>query len=92
MSPWTGACQTSLFMEFSRQEYWSELPFLSPGDLSNPGIKAGSPVLPADSLPSEQPGINILKQNKTKQRIGRPSEGKALCLGIGRGSRAGGVR
>ena len=40
-------------MEFSRQEYWSGLPFPSPGDLPDPGIKPGSPALQADSLPSE---------------------------------------
>ena len=38
---------------FSRQEYWSGLPFPSPEDLPNPGIEPGSPVLQADSLPSE---------------------------------------
>ena len=43
-------------MEFSRQEYWSGLPFPSPGDLPEPGIKPRSPVLQADSLPSELPG------------------------------------
>ena len=43
-------------MGFSRQEYWSGLPFPSPGDLSNPGIKPGSPALRADSLPSEPSG------------------------------------
>ena len=42
--------------EFSRQEYWSWLPFLSPGELSEPGIKPGSPTLQADSLPPEPPG------------------------------------
>ena len=41
---------------FSRQEYWSGLPFPSPGDLSNPRIKPGSPILQADALPSEPPG------------------------------------
>ena len=41
---------------FSRQEYWSGLPYSSPGDLPNPGIKPGSPVLQADSLLSEPPG------------------------------------
>ena len=46
----------SLSMEFSRQEYWSGLPFLSPGDLPDPGIKPGSLALQADSLPSEPPG------------------------------------
>ena len=44
-------------MEFSRREYWSGLPFPSPGrDLPNPGIKPGSPALQADSLPSGPPG------------------------------------
>ena len=39
--PWTVAYQAPLSMEFSRQEYWSGLPFLSPGDLPDPGIKTG---------------------------------------------------
>ena len=43
-------------MEFSRQEYWSGLPFPSPGDLPNPGIETGSPALQADTLPTEPPG------------------------------------
>ena len=43
-------------MGFSRQEYWSGQPFLSPGDLPDPGIKPGSPALQADSLLSEPPG------------------------------------
>ena len=47
------ACQASLSMAFSRQEYWSELPCLSPGHLPNAGVKLGFPVLQADSLPSE---------------------------------------
>ena len=38
-TPWTVACQVPLSMEFSRQEYWSGLPFPSPGDLPDPGIK-----------------------------------------------------
>ena len=42
-------------MKFSRQEYWSGLPFLSPGDLPNPGIKPSSDALQADSLPYESP-------------------------------------
>ena len=45
-------------MEFSRQGYWSQFPFPPPGDLPNPGIKPGYPVLQADALPSEPPGIN----------------------------------
>ena len=43
-------------MGFSGQEYWSGLPFPSPGDLPNPGIEPRSPMLRADSLPSEPPG------------------------------------
>ena len=39
MTPWTVACQAPLSMGFPRQEYWSGLPFPSPGDLPNPGIK-----------------------------------------------------
>ena len=46
----------SLSMGFSRQEYWSGLPFPSPGDLPNPGIEPKSPALQADSLPAEPPG------------------------------------
>ena len=55
-TPWTVTCQASLSMEFSRQEYRSGLPFPSPGDLLDPGIKPGSPALQEDSLPSEPPG------------------------------------
>ena len=47
---------TPLSMEFSRQEYWSGLPFPLPGDLPDPGIKPSSPELQADTLPSEPPG------------------------------------
>ena len=43
-------------MGFSRQEYWSGLPFPSPEDLPHPGIEPGSPTLLADALPSEPPG------------------------------------
>ena len=47
VTPWTVLCQAFLSMEFSRQEYWSGLPFPSPGDLPDPGIKPLSPVSPA---------------------------------------------
>jgi len=50
-------------MGFSRQEYWSGLPFHSPGELTDPGIKARSPALQADALTSESPGkTSILKE------------------------------
>ena len=51
---------TPLSMEFSRQEYWSGLPFPSPGELPNPGIEPGSPTFQADTLPSEPPGKPLL--------------------------------
>ena len=56
VTPWTVAYKALLFIGFSRQEYWSGLPFLSPGDLPNPGIKPRSPALQADVLPSKPPG------------------------------------
>ena len=59
VTPWTVAHQAPQSMGFSRQEYRSGLPFPSPGDLPNPGIKPGSPALQADTLPSEPPGKSI---------------------------------
>ena len=56
VTPWTIACQASLYLGFSRQEYWDGLPFPSPGVFPNPGIEPGSPALQADALPSEPPG------------------------------------
>ena len=55
-TPWTVACQAPLSMGFSRQEYWSGLPFPSPGDLPDTGIEPRSLALQADALPSEPPG------------------------------------
>ena len=56
VAPWTIARQAPLSMGFSRQEYWSGLPFPSQRDLPDPGIKPGSPALQVDSLPSEPLG------------------------------------
>ena len=56
VTPRSVAHQVPLFMEFSRQEFLSGLPFPFPGDLSNPGIEPRSPTWQADSLPSEPPG------------------------------------
>ena len=53
---WAVAYQAPPSMEFYRQEYWSELPFPSPGNLPNPRIEPRSPALQADALPSEPPG------------------------------------
>ena len=57
---WIIAYQAPPSMGFSRQEYWSGLPFPSPGDLPNPGIEPGSPALRADTLTSEPPGKPII--------------------------------
>ena len=61
-TPWTVGYQAPLSMEFSRQEYWSGLPFPSPGYLPNPGIEPGSPALQADVLPSEPPKKSIMEK------------------------------
>ena len=55
--PWTVAHQPPLCMEFSRQKYWSGLPYPCPGDLPHAGIRPGSSVLWADSLLSEPPAL-----------------------------------
>ena len=55
-TPWTVARQAPLSMGFSRQAYWSGLPFPTAEDLLNPGIEPGSPALQSDSLPSKVPG------------------------------------
>ena len=60
--PWTVVYQASLSMGFSRQEYWSGLPFPSPGDLPDPGIEPRSPALQADTLLSEPLGKPINNQ------------------------------
>ena len=51
-------------MGFSKQEYWSGLPFPSPGDLPDPGIEPGSPALEADALTSEPPGRQVADQER----------------------------
>ena len=56
MTPWTVPHQAPLSMGFSRQEYWSGLPFPFPRDLPHPGIEPGSPTLQANSLPTEARG------------------------------------
>ena len=68
MTPWTVAHQAPPSMEFSSQEYWSGLPFPSPGDLPDPGIEPGAPALQADVLQSG----NLLELQE---------EGKKIVLG-----------
>ena len=56
VTPWTEPCQAPLPMGFSRQEYWSGLPFPSPRDLPDPGIRAASPALAGGFFTTEPPG------------------------------------
>ena len=65
-TPWTVAYQASPSMGFSRQGYWSGLPFPSPGDLPNPGIESGSPALEAGALTSEPPLFTFRRTKKKK--------------------------
>ena len=58
-TPWIVAYKAPPSMGFSRQEYWSGLPFPSLGDLPNPGIEPRSPTLQKDALPSEPPGKSL---------------------------------
>ena len=67
-TPWTVAHQAPQSMEFFRQEYWSGLPFPSPGDLPNPGIKPGSPALQAATLLSEPLPVNFFWMTRTLKK------------------------
>ena len=67
-TPWTAAYQASQSIGFSRQEYWSGLPFPSPGDLPNLGIEPRSPALQADALLSELPGKPASNNASYRQR------------------------
>ena len=61
---WAVAHQTPLSIEFSRQEYWSGLPFPTPEDLPDPGLEPRSPALQANSVLSEPPGKPLDKMHK----------------------------
>ena len=79
VTPWTVAYQAPLSMGFSRQGYWSGLPFPSPGDLPDPGIKPRSPALQADALPSEPPGRPRSKHSRgNSSKISVPYNFKKL--------------
>ena len=69
-------------MGFSRQEYWSGLPFPSPGNLPNPGIKPGSPALQTDALLSEPPGKPYYSLVKCKSKLQGGTPLVVQCLGI----------
>ena len=82
---WTVACQAPLSMGFFWQEYWSGLPFPSPGDFPNSGIKPWSPALQADSLPTELWGkpyrcqrltlLNVAGLVQWEEVVGSPQRG-----------------
>ena len=69
VTPWTLACQALLSVEFSRQEYWSGLPFPTPGDLLNTGIEPVSPALAGGFFATEPPG-KPQEMSKTKEQLG----------------------
>ena len=84
--PWTEEPGRLQSMGFSRQEYWSGLPFPSPGDLPDPGIEPRSPALQADSLPAELPGKPRAKGGTCQSLAGRQAtislvrgEGRSHC-------------
>ena len=66
---WTVACQALMSMGFSRQEYWSRLPFPFPEDLLDLGIEPTSPAWQVDSLPSEPPGKPVMNYRKEHVHI-----------------------
>ena len=75
-TPWTVAYQAPQSIEFSRQEYWSGLPFSSPGDLPDPGIEPGSPALRADYLLSCQGSPSCRGEGDTKkEKVGKSLQG-----------------
>ena len=67
--PWTVAYKVPLSMGFSRQEYWSGLPFPAPGDLPDPGIETASPALSGRFFTNEPPGklVVVLLHFKDKE-------------------------
>ena len=74
------AYQAPPSMGFSRQEYWSGLPFPSPGDLPNPGIKPGSPALQTDALPSEPPETTKSPKRLNAFPVGSGTRQECLLL------------
>ena len=91
-TPWTIIHLAPLSMEFSRQEYWSGLPFPSPGDLPNPGNEPGSLASQADSLPCEPPeAVSVQcdqlygRMRKSFREGGIPLHGQASSDKSGKG-------
>ena len=95
-TPWTVAFQAPLSMEFSRQESWSGMPFLPPGDLPYPGIKPMSPILASGSFSPEYSLLRLMLKLKLQYFghliWGTDSLGKTLMLGKTEGRRRRGDR
>ena len=89
-TPWTVACHAPLSMRFSRQEYWSELPFSSSGDLPDPGVEPRSPALQADSFPSELQWVagGLINGQVHPQRAGGRQRARAPLGGVGGNGRS----
>ena len=68
-TPWTAASQAPPSMGFSKQEYWSGVPFSSPGDLPDPGIEPRSPSLQVDTLPAKPPGKPWSSQTRDQTQV-----------------------
>ena len=85
MTPWIVACQAPLSTGFPKKEYWSGLPFPSPGDLLGPGIERGSPALAGRFFTTEPPAksIKAYEGSSTSQYkcfLGFIDIFKGLCL------------
>ena len=77
----TVAYQAPPSTEFSRQEYWSGLPFPSPGDLPDPGIEPRSPTLQADTLPSEPPQVKLTERIRLYQEVSQYFRAGTVSIG-----------
>ena len=86
MTTWTVAHQVPLPKGISRKEYWSGLPFPSPGNLPDPGNEAGSPALQTDSLPTELCGKprTLGAETKKKKKMVLQSH---MCINVCGGAR-----
>ena len=89
-TPWAIAHQAPQSMGFSRHEYWSGLPFPSPGYLPDPGIESGSPTLQADAFLSELPGkqspdglqqISLKKNKQGSLKCAESTDKQAVSTG-----------
>ena len=80
VTPRIVACQAPLSMDFSRQEYWSGLPFPSPRDLPDPGIEPTSPTLAGRFFTSEPPEKLNLKLSQSKNFDGKGGKNKTYFL------------